>query len=176
MIGLVAPRTPFVVVTGLAGAGKSTLAVPLARALDIPLVSKDAITEGLFDSVGIGDRAWASTMSRAADAALVEIAAGLEAAVLDNYWRPEMIERLLDVVTAPMVEVYCRIDPAVAAARFAARARHAGHSDDEREQTVAPPSAIHRFPVRVLGPMIEVDGTSPVDIDLLAAEIVAVGA
>jgi dephospho-CoA kinase len=41
-----------VVVSGAPGAGKSTLAVPLARALGFPLVSKDVIKESLFDSLG----------------------------------------------------------------------------------------------------------------------------
>jgi predicted kinase len=80
----VAGQPPFVIVTGLAASGKTTLAVPLAQALGVPLVSKDAIKEALFEAVGIGDLQWANTLSRAADAALVEIAAGLDAAVLDN--------------------------------------------------------------------------------------------
>jgi predicted kinase len=41
-----------VVVSGAPGAGKSTLAVPLAHALGFPLLSKDVIKESLFDSVG----------------------------------------------------------------------------------------------------------------------------
>ena len=40
-----------VVVNGVPGAGKTTLAAPLAEALDLPLVGKDALKEALFDSV-----------------------------------------------------------------------------------------------------------------------------
>jgi len=41
-----------VVVSGAPGAGKSTLAAPLARALGFPLLAKDVIKESLFDSLG----------------------------------------------------------------------------------------------------------------------------
>ncbi len=73
-----------VVVTGLAASGKTTVAVPLAEALGVPLISEEAIKEALFEAVGIGDWQWSKTLSRAADAALVEIAATLEAAVLQG--------------------------------------------------------------------------------------------
>ena len=41
-----------VVVSGAPGAGKSTLAEPLAKALGFPLLSKDVIKETIFDSIG----------------------------------------------------------------------------------------------------------------------------
>ncbi|MDQ1534024.1 MAG: hypothetical protein QOF28_1785, partial [Actinomycetota bacterium] len=59
---------PFVVITGLPAAGKTTLAVPLAEALGVPLISKDAIKEALFAAVGVGDWRWSKMLSRAADA------------------------------------------------------------------------------------------------------------
>jgi hypothetical protein len=54
----VAEQPPFVVLTGLAASGKTSVAVPLAEALEVPLVSKDAIKEALFTAVGIGDLQW----------------------------------------------------------------------------------------------------------------------
>jgi hypothetical protein len=42
-----------VVVSRAPGAGKSTLAAPLARALKFPLLAKDVIKESLFDSLGL---------------------------------------------------------------------------------------------------------------------------
>jgi len=170
----VADRPPFVVVTGLAASGKTTVAVPLAGALRVPLVSKDAIKEALFEAVGIGDLQWSNILSRAADAALVEIAVALDAAVLDNYWHRETVERLLAPVQAPMVEVYCRVDPAVARLRFQARTRHPGHADDERDpEAVGLSFLASRFPLGMLGPVIEVDTESPVDVVALAAEVIA---
>src|SRR5947207_7202969 len=78
-----------VVMTGLAAAGKSTVAGPLAAVLGVPLLSKDKIMEALHDAVGVqASAAWRSTLSRTADSALVSIAAALDGgAVLDNFWR-----------------------------------------------------------------------------------------
>jgi predicted kinase len=173
----VASARALVVVTGLAASGKTTVAQPLAEALDVPLVAKDVIKEALFETVGTGDHEWTWLLSRAADAALVRIAPGLDAAVLDNYWRPETIEALSTAVAAPIVEVYCRVDPAVAAERFLARVRHAGHGDAERDPDDVRRAAVavaSRFPIKTLGPVVEVDTASPVDIAAVAADVVAV--
>src|SRR2546423_2291362 len=43
-----------VLVTGAPGAGKSTVAAPLASALGFPLLAKDTIKEALFDALGDG--------------------------------------------------------------------------------------------------------------------------
>jgi predicted kinase len=167
---------PFVVVSGLAAAGKTTVAIPLAEALGLPLVSKDAIKEALFDVVGIGDWQWSKTLSRAADAAMVQIASALDAAVLDNYWYAETVQELLAPIDAPLVEVWCRIDPALAWSRSQARARHPGHADGEPEPEQARRAVFaRRFPLGVLGPVIEVDTSSPVDIAALAAAVIAAG-
>ena len=45
-------RSSIVVVSGAPGAGKSSLAEPLAIALGFPLLSKDQIKEVLYDALG----------------------------------------------------------------------------------------------------------------------------
>jgi predicted kinase len=45
------PKPLFVVVSGLAGSGKTSVAKPLADALGLRLISKDTIKESLFDAV-----------------------------------------------------------------------------------------------------------------------------
>jgi predicted kinase len=40
-----------ILLNGIPGAGKTTLAGPLARALEVPVVSKDAVKESLADLV-----------------------------------------------------------------------------------------------------------------------------
>ena len=56
-----AKSIPFVVVSGLPASGKSTLSRRLATALSLPMLDKDDILEGLFESLApetrIGDSA-----------------------------------------------------------------------------------------------------------------------
>jgi len=175
----VSEAPPFVVVSGLAASGKTSAAEPLARALEIPLISKDAIKEALFESVGYGHLAWSKSLSRAADAALVRLAQELDAAVLDNFWYVETASDLLAPLSGPMVEVFCRCDPAVALERFESRTRHPGHADAERD-----PEGMHalfvaralKLPLGTLGPVVEVDTERPVDVDALARLVLAAAA
>jgi hypothetical protein len=171
----VATPPTFVVVSGLAASGKTTVAVPLARALGVPLIAKDAIKEALFDAVGVGDWEWSKTLSRAADAAMVRIAQDLDAAVLDNFWYAETVDDLLSPLPRPIVEVFCRCAPKVAHDRFRTRTRHPGHVDHERDPELLPVfiRRSHKLPLRMLGPVVEVDTERPVDVDSLTARVLA---
>ena len=146
------------------------MAAPLAEHLGVRLISKDSIKEALFEAIGIGDWQWSKTLSRAADAAMVEIASGLPSAVLDNYWYAETVEELLAPLHAPMVEVCCRVDPAVAHSRLESRQRHLGHADAENPTQA---TFTRTFPLGMLGPVVEVDTTGTVDILGVANDVLA---
>ncbi len=72
--------TSLVLITGPPASGKTTLAVPLASLLDLPLVSKDVIKEALFDSPGHGDREWSSRLGAASFAVMFALLRHLPAA------------------------------------------------------------------------------------------------
>lgn len=168
---IIAPKL-FAVVTGLAGAGKTTVADPLAQALGLRLLSKDSIKEALFDAVGVGGWEWSKTLSRAADSALVRLAQDLDGAVLDNFWYAETAHELLAHLPSPLVEVFCRCNPEVALERFTRRARHPGHADDEADQELRRASFFARtFPLGTLGPVVEVDTEARVDIASVAKRV-----
>ena len=165
--------------SGLAASGKTAVAEPLAHVLGVPLISKDVIKEALFDALGFEGWARSKTLSRAADAAMVRVAQGLEAAVLDNFWYVETVDELLAPLPRPMVEVFCRCGPDVAFERFRRRDRHPGHADQERAAEWQRASFVDRsqkLPLRVLGPVVEVDTERPVDIASVAARVLEAAA
>jgi len=126
-----------VVVSGPPASGKTTVALPLARALALPLVAKDTVKEALMDVLGAGDPERSRQLSRAAFAVIRALArshldtgAGL---VLEaNYSLGASEASLLPLVAGSRaVVVHCWAPPEVLEARYRARAarRHPGHQD-----------------------------------------------
>src|ERR1700683_1010694 len=121
-------------ITGLAGSGKTTLARRLARRYDTVLLSKEDIKESLLDVLGAGDAAHSRLLSTASFAVLFAIArrhlvAGVDL-ILEGNFRPREHEALLrSVPGVHIVQVLCRIGETARLARLAERERHAGHSD-----------------------------------------------
>jgi predicted kinase len=166
----------YVVVTGLPASGKSALAEPLADALGIPWIAKDAIKEQLFESEGYGGWDRSKELSRAADAAMAVAARKEGAAVLDNFWHPESVVAMLAPLGGRCVEVCCLCPAEMAYERFRRRQRHAGHADDENVTGLEDFVAYARLlPLRV-GPVIEVDTSRAVDIGLVAQRVRATSA
>lgn len=165
-----------VLVSGAPGAGKSTLAAPLARELGFPLLSKDVIKETLFDQLGhVADdeRQSSQRLGGASMELLWRLAATCPHVVLEANFRahgPYERDRLLALSPRP-VEVYCRVPIEVAVERFARR----GASPDHHPVHVAralPVEAFHEFQDPFgIGAVIEVDTTRPVDVPGLAVEV-----
>ncbi len=160
----------FVVVSGAPGVGKSTLAGPLAERLGLPLIGKDHIKETLHDHIPASAEraAWSKILGGAAMELIWKLAGLAPAAVLEANFRPHSdYERgRLTALAAPLVEVYCRCPPELAAERYAARhaQRHPTHVSAEVSLQYL---AEFDRPFS-LGPVIEVDTSGPVDIAALA--------
>ncbi|UJP11157.1 ATP-binding protein [Microbacterium sp. KUDC0406] len=162
-----------VVLNGMAGAGKTTLARPLTAELGVPLVSKDALKEALGDAVD------APLPTRAVGAlaadALWRIVGMLEGMVLiESVWLAgrdeEWFRRGWESVGSPEgVEVWCEAPRDVMRERYLTRARHAVHDDTGRlaEWEAAADAArpMTGFPV------IAVDTAGSVDVSTLARSI-----
>jgi hypothetical protein len=155
----------FVMVSGPPGAGKSTLARPIAAALELPLIAKDAIKEALMDVLGYPATVEQSrTLGRAAVMAMLNVATESPAgAVLDSTFFPYAFPQLRSL-PGPLVEVHCSCPREVAVARYRARSptRHAGHLDADRQ----PDELWNAQNTRPTGiaPSIVVDTTAPVDV------------
>jgi predicted kinase len=144
-----------IVVSGPPGAGKSTLAHALGRAMGCPVISRDEIREGVVHagtpdpSMGHTYRVFTDTVTALAVAGVTVIA---EAAFQDHLWRPILVP-LLDRV--PMRVIRCQISPATARARFAARAAapaRAAHAGQ-------PVAADAWMPISLEVPVLTVDTT-----------------
>jgi predicted kinase len=163
----------FVVVAGLPGSGKTTLAVALAKELRIPLISKDTIKEALFDVLGTGDLEWSQTLGKAAHTVMYALAAQTQAAVLESHFWRGVAEVDLTSLRRPLVQVYCRCPVEVAADRYRRRAsspeRHPGHLPEHQSEEVTRSwrESDHE-PLDLDAPVLEVDTTAAVDATALA--------
>lgn len=131
-----------VLVNGLPGSGKTTLAQRLGRDARLPVFSRDAIYETLVDALAgdaaalpdsLGSAAY-RLMYHAAEAVL----AGGKAAIIEGFFgRPELrtaeLEELRQRHDFQLLQILCKADGALLLERFLARAgskgRHGGHAD-----------------------------------------------
>ena len=139
-----------ILITGLPGTGKSTLACSLARHLLVPLICKDTIKEPLLDLLGAADRPESRRLSDASFAVMFALArdclrAGTDVILEGNFRSGEhegaLSASIRDANTsvndAPhagrLTQILCRTPEPVRIARLKARAtdpsRHAGHRD-----------------------------------------------
>jgi hypothetical protein len=162
----------YVVVSGPAGSGKTTLAVPLAAELQLPLISKDSIKEALADELGLGDDAWSQRLGAASFEVLYALAATAPAAVLVTSWHPGRCGPRLRQLGKPVLEVLCRCPADVVAHRLRVRAATDRHPIHREMITPALLDALRAsfVPARPigLGPVLGVDTASDVDVASIA--------
>lgn len=163
-----------VVVSGAPGAGKTTLALPLAAALGFPLISKDHVKETLIDALRgpADDLAFSRRVGGAAMEVLWKLAAHAPAAVLEANFRPHStyeLERLRGL-RADIVEVFCDCGMEEAARRFATRGAAGAHAAHPLRALSSELLAEYDRPVGV-GTVLHVNTSVRVDIVALAARV-----
>ncbi len=163
-----------VIVSGAPASGKTTLARGIARSLALPMYSRDAIKEALFDTLGWRDRAWSRTLGGGSTRVLFELLgeallAGADC-LAEGTFRPSTTAAdfadLLERTAARPVQVHCVADIPVLLDRFAARVtsgdRHPGHCDGASLEEFRRDLGRDAFtPLPVDGPTLIVDNTRP---------------
>lgn len=167
-------RRRVLLVSGAPGSGKTTLAEPLARALGLPLFSKDHLKETLMEALQgpPGDLAFSRRIGGAAMELLWRLARQAPAAVLEANFRPHSAYecRQIAALEADVVEVHCECPPAEAARRFAARAQAGLHPAHPLQELTPALLAEYDQPMGI-GTVLRVSTTGPVDVGALAQQI-----
>jgi predicted kinase len=172
----------FVVVSGLPGSGKTTVAQALAPLLQLPLFDKDAILERLFDTKGAGDALWRRQLSRESDVLLQSAVSSSSGAVVTSFWHVAGMPadsgtstEWLTTLSSTLVNVHCECPLELAATRFAQRSRHPGHLDNTRSVAEVFAS-IQALPVPGylgVGERVVIDTTTTVERTLLLQTVEA---
>ncbi len=127
-----------ILVTGIPAAGKSTMAEALSERLKLPVISKDAIKELLFDNVGFQSRAEKVNLGVASMEIMYDTAGRLMKAgqpfILENnfeYSSEDGIKNLIEKYQYPALTITLTGDYNVIYRRFLEREsspdRHRGH-------------------------------------------------
>jgi predicted kinase len=140
--GKLATKPLLLIVSGLPGAGKTTLAKWLSCELHLPLIHRDGLKELLFDSLGWSDREWSRTLGRASYDLLyyvleMHVCFG-RACIVESNFDPQQasarFRALRQKCDFEPFQIQCVADSAVLVQRYRQRAfsseRHPGHTDN----------------------------------------------
>jgi predicted kinase len=167
---LVIAHARIVVVTGPPASGKSTLVSGLADDFSLPTITKDGIKEALFDSLGVGDRAWSQRLGLTSYELIfrfleIELRAARSVAVEANFNSAAANPRFQDLherYSFSSLQLHCAAPVDVLFDRYETRIqeRHVGHADNERLGDMRPLLDPARYLLDLSGTTITIDTTS----------------
>ena len=165
----------YIIVSGPPGAGKTTLARPLAKVLGFPLLTKDDFKETLYDQLHgePGDLEFSRKIGGIAMELLWNMASHCPQAVLEANFRPnsEYQRTRIRALGENVIEIYCRCDLDEVARRFAERAKSADHHPAHFWSEIEPDELKQYDQPINIGSIIEVNTGAKVDINTIVATI-----
>lgn len=170
---LTSMRSFLVLISGVAGSGKSMLAKRLAPALDLPLTSKGH-DQG---SAGGQPRAWGRRLVPAARRSFEVLWALLRdvpQTVLETSWHPDRARVRLKALRRPVFEIHCTCPDDVLSDRIRGRLqrdRHPIHREAINPAMIDSFAATNGDGVVGVGPVLQVDTTVSPDLDLITSWI-----
>ncbi len=132
-----------IILAGMPATGKSTVAAALSKTLGYPILEKDQIKEGLFDTLGFENYSQKRALDHAANEALLRVLkamlqAGTSVILVNNFDTAgaEKLRNLLVEYRPNCVTVFLTGEPQVLYQRYADRdnagLRHLGHVLQDR--------------------------------------------
>ncbi len=131
-----------IILAGMPATGKSTLAAALSKAFGYPILEKDNIKEGLFDTLGFENYPQKRKLDHAANEALLRVLAAMlkagSSVIVDNNFDTASAEKLCGLIETygpNCVTVFLDGDPQTLYERYVERdnlhLRHRGHALQE---------------------------------------------
>ena len=175
-----------ILVSGAPATGKTTTAKLLSARLRIPVISKDAIKESLFESMGWDNREWSKKLGFASIVLMFELVEGQlstgNSVIAETNFYPDLdgprVEALHTKADFATIEVHCSAATDIVLIRYKDRqdsgARHPGHRFDAELQTLQEVLRDGIFhPMDLDGELLTIDTTefSKVDLDAVVEAV-----
>ena len=170
--------TKLIVICGLPGTGKSTLADALSKHMKITCISKDGIKESLYDYLQLktledSRRIGKQSVDILLNLAEKHIQQGLDVIIEAPFRVESDYDNFIDWKSRYDIKFYafiCAVSVDVRKERFVSRPRHAAHHDSERRFAPESDEIYHKLPENKLW----LDTAKPID-DLLSEVLETLG-